>query len=1238
MAIDPGGKVYRVKVLSTGRLRGVIKKCLAPGRYAIEQNWELKDDLFRQYHFHILGSARGEIKVHAFDPQRSILEISEPGCNIPEKAEFEITAHEEAAILAARLVTGTGLSEELPVMEMRIGSTKGTNALLEGKGTPPLLITTKGFSDLSLIGTQQRNDLFTLNILKDQVLFSKVIEVDERVNAQGEVIEELSENKLNILLREVFNCKPRVVVVAFLNSYRNPVHEKTVYNVLKTAGIQYVCASHMPERSVRFLPRMGTALINGYLMPVIEEYLTGIENKLPGGSELKIMTSSGGLSDARHFHPKDSLFSGPAGGLVGAVSVSEKLDLPAIISFDMGGTSTDVSRYSGSYDYVYETKIAHQSILSPALNIRTVAAGGGSICSYDGSKFTIGPESAGADPGPACYGAGGPLTLTDVNLLLGRINTSFFRIPVSKEHARKRLQEIKKGHKNLLKIPDEEILSGFLEIANEKMAKAIEKISVGKGYDPADYSLLTFGGAGGLHACHIAEVLRMKKVVVPYDAGILSAVGIGNSRLERIVSRQLLQLYDTVKENLEGILKDIEEEVVEQLMEEKISREDIRVYDILLLLRLSGQDDTIEIQYKDIESVVPEFKKLYTGLFGHYVERPIELESVKMVAGTVRKPKAKSGLPEFTYIPEAFQKQQSYRKGTWIETPVYDIESLDEGAKISGPAIVLNKTNTSFIDQNWEATINSDKDIVLHKQSATGRRTAGQKPEQVQLELFTNRFVSVVEEMGALLQRTAFSVNIKERLDFSCALLDQDGYLVVNAPHIPVHLGALGICARQIKKEFNLHEGDIIVTNHPAYGGSHLPDVTLLAPVYYENSLIALLANRSHHAEIGGVSPGSMPADAANLEEEGVVIKPSYIAEQGIYHYSEIERILTHATYPTRAISENLADLKAAVASIRKGQELMNKLCDDFGPRAIIKYMEALKTYAGNSMMKSMRSFPPGNYHAKEKLDDGSLIAVTVTVSQTNINIDFTGTSAQHPVNMNATEAIVYSAVLYVLRLLIDEDIPLNEGLLNAVRIHISRGMLNPVFVQDPSECPAVVGGNVEVSQRLVDTILKAFEIAGCSQGTMNNFLFGNDRFGFYETICGGVGAGDGFHGASAVHQHMTNTKITDPEVMEYRYPVQVVEFSVRKNSGGNGKWRGGDGVTRKIRFLEPMKTTLFSQHRNEGPYGMKDGEAGLPGNQYHIGRNGRKTILKGISSKQVLPGEMIVIETPGGGGYGKPE
>jgi 5-oxoprolinase (ATP-hydrolysing) len=1228
IAISPDGNTIRKKVLSSGKLRGKITSSEG-GKVKVTEKWKMEKDIFEGFQFNI-PKLQFEAKVEKFNPEESSFVINE---ELPDEAEghdFEITANEEAPILAVRLITLTPLDEVFPEIEMRLGTTKGTNALLEMNGDEPLLLVTKGFSDLLKIGTQQRKDLFSLSVKKPKPLTNDVLEINERINSRGEKTLDLDERKLNQLAEKCASKGIQNVTIALLNSYENDTHEKKIAEALREAGVKYITQSAELFPEINYLNRTETAVVNSYLLPIVDQYLNGIEKHM---TTLNVMKSSGGLAGRHDFEPKDSLLSGPAGGVVAGSVIARQTGEDKVITFDMGGTSSDVARYYQRYDYTYETNIGDAHISGPALHIHTVAAGGGSICDFDGKKFTVGPESGGAQPGPASYGAGGPLCVTDVNLLLGKMATDKMSIPLNKEAAQKALSKILESGET--SGSQEQILQGFLDIANEKMADAIRTISVGKGYDPAEYALLAFGGAGGMHACKVADLLNMKKLIIPQDAGILSAYGIGNALEERFVTRQLLTSLSN-SSKIEESIKAASQKALDQLLDAGYSDDGIHVRHVFCYLRFEGQEHNIEIDQKENPDLEAAFEETYRALYGHFISnREIEISSIKVVASTKEDPIEEAPIPKEKISARPMKKQQAWTGSDWEEVSVYDIEQMQPGSFFRGPAILVFPTSTAFIEKNWTAQFDENLTLRIEK-SQTQKDHASDQPEEVQLELFSNRFTRIAEEMGALLQRTAFSVNVKERLDFSCALLDTHGDLIVNAPHIPVHLGALGVCVKEVKKQLDLKEGDVAITNHPAFGGSHLPDVTLIMPIYHNGQLVGYAANRAHHAEIGGITPGSMPARASRLSQEGVVIPPTYLMKNGEVKWKEIEELLTSGEYPTRALQENLADLNAALASLNSGKTQLIELVKKEGREKVMHYMESLKSYASESFWRALKSLGTNQWQAVEKLDDGSQLAVKIEMGEKLI-FNFEGTSPTHPKNLNANRAITTSVLLYVMRLIAGENIPLNEGMLEKVEIKLPEDcMLNPTFGERPEDCPAVVGGNVEISQRLTDTLLKAFELAACSQGTMNNVLFGNDNFGYYETICGGTGAGKDFDGADAVHQHMTNTRITDAEIMEHRYPVRVRDFSILKGSGGAGNHRGGNGVKRELEFLEDVTLTVLTQHRTTAPYGMKGGMPGRSGSQMVRRKNGNIEPLEFIDTSELKAGDRFIIETPGGGGFGK--
>ncbi len=1229
IATSPAGNTTRIKVLSTSCLRGKIYDKISPKLFQFQHKWLIPKGKFNGFDFRLLNEQQNDCKVVNIDWQKRTIQLTED-LLFEHEVDFEITSNEEAPVLAARLATQTALNEELPPIDMRLGFTKGTNALLERKGAKVTLLVTKGFKDLLLIGTQQRPHLFQLNIPDAEKIYDQIIEVEERVDARGEII--IPVQNLEEVVSKVRN---EVIAIALMHSYKNPVHEQQLKEALSVAGKSSISLSSEISPVIKILPRTQTTLINAYLLPVLQDYLFNIAKKLPGG-RLNIMTSAGGLTNAALFHPKDSLLSGPAGGVVGAARIAKSHGFQKVLTLDMGGTSTDTARFSKKYDYRFTTEIDGIELSIPSLSIETVAAGGGSICYFQDGRLQVGPQSAGAKPGPACYGAGGPLTITDVNLLLGKLDPSAMGIPIHMAAAKKALLDLKneiQEHTQQDYTPIE-LLKGFELIANQKMAAAIRKISVAKGFDPKEYALLAFGGAGGLHACQIAERLEIDKVILPYDGGLLSAYGIGKAAIEKMAELQVNKALTDCRENLKNWFADLTAKAKRDLEQAGVSFKESVQQENLLFLRFQGQSHTLEIPFNAAINVEEQFKTDYLQLFGHYPDNhTLEVESIKVIVSAGADPMSPGVLPQ--------RKCDTWpsKKITAIHEPqalinVYYWPNLAEGATIKGPAVLVNDASTAFVDNGWELTVSTAKDAIVEKKARRDTENTNLK-EAVELELFTNRLTAVAEEMGTQLQRTAFSVNIKERLDFSCAILDADARLLVNAPHIPVHLGSLGVCARLVREKLDLEEGDVVITNHPKYGGSHLPDITLLSAVFHDGERIGYVINRAHHAELGGTRPGSMPPEATTLEEEGVVIPPTYLIKNGKANWEQINLLLSQAKYPTRALMENIADINAALAALQTGIQGLTTTVDVYGLEKVRYYMQLIQNISTQKLRTALEKLESKVYKADESLDDGSVIQVKISIQKERLVFDFSGTSGVHANNLNANPSIVHSAIVYVLRLLCKEDIPLNDGLMEQVKIVMPESFLNPKFEDNPELCPAVVGGNTEVSQRLVDTLLKAFELAACSQGTMNNLLFGNDTFGYYETIGGGVGAGEGFNGRSAVHQHMTNTRITDAEELELRFPVQLRRFEIREKSGGEGQWSGGDGIVREMEFLAPVSVTILGQHRKVAPYGMKGGGPGKTGDQYIERTNGWREYISGSESLEAEKGDRIIIKTPGGGGWG---
>lgn len=1231
IAKDPTGILRTTKVLSSGILRGLILSKINNHNYKVDIRYSFPPNFLSGYLLSEVGSEHSS-KIKSLNSESGVITLhNEITLNVG--SIIEISASEEAPILAARIVTGTLLDDQFPPMETRFGSTKGTNALLEGTGTPPVFITTKGFKDLLRLGNQQRPDIFQLAIQKPSPLHDTAIEIDERIQSNGTILKSLSGDDVIQGLSELKLDKAKPLAISLVNSYKYPAHELAIKKKLLQQGYQRISISHEINNDIKILPRAYATIVNAYLDPVISEYINSLRTAM--GDDIKVMSSSGGMMNVTGFLPKDSLLSGPAGGVLGAAYSSSLSGYDKVITFDMGGTSTDVSRVDRQVEYIRTIKVGAAEISTLALNIQTVASGGGSICKVMHQKLSIGPESAGSHPGPACYGRGGPLTITDIYLLLGRMNHKSFQIPVNEELSRKAFQESTSSLQTITS--EESLLMGFLEIANEKMAEAIRKISIRKGYNTSEYALTSFGGAGGLHACRIAEILNIRKIIIPQFTGLQSAFGMGVSAMEATRSMTIILPLEEVISNLSNLFHEISQEAIKELTSQGYAEAEISTRESIVHMRLQGQDEPIPVKWEGPESIEASFRESYIERYGHWIaNRAIEVESILIVVqqNVTKSPDLASETR--SYLPNHDGAIPSWVGERWMSIPIFQKENLKPGAMISGPAIISGNDSAVFIEPGWDwETDQHQNGILKYRSDYENVKVNNQEYHDViDLELFINRFSNIAEAMGALLERTAFSVNIKERLDFSCAILDQNGILVTNAPHIPVHLGSLGICVRSVLAKHQLHKGDVIITNHPAFGGSHLPDITVIAPVFYNKQIVAYVANRCHHAEIGGLEPGSMPSQATTLEEEGVVIPPTLIIEKGEEKFNSIRKILAEAKLPSRSIMENMADLEASIAAINLGINQVRKLCSQFGPVVIQQYMAKIHQFAGKTALAFLEKMEDGRLEAIERLDDGSVLKLSIIVKNHRMIFDFTGSAGIHPGNLNATSAIVHSSILYVLRILINEPIPLNEGIMEPIEVILPTGMLNPDFNNAPSNCPAIAGGNTEVSQRLVDTILKAFNIAACSQGTMNNVVFGNNNYSYYETIGGGVGAIYGQAGADGVHQHMTNTRITDPEIIESRYPVLVNQFSIRKGTGGKGKYRGGNGIIRSLKFLEDVRLTILSQHRKEQPYGINGGANGATGTQRVIRADGTVEQIGGIDTLTIYKDDTFVIETPGGGGY----
>jgi 5-oxoprolinase (ATP-hydrolysing) len=1160
-------------------------------------------------------------------------------------------SYEDAAIFALYRLLKLQLNENIPenaIHSIRMGTTVATNALLERKGVPVCLVTTKGFRDILAIGYQSRPQLFALNIQKPAQLYQQVIEIDERIDHRGEILLSPDVTQIEHQLKSVFEHGIRSLAIVLLNSYQNDCHEKLVAETASKIGFTQISLSSRTMRVQKIVSRGDTTTVDAYLNPILRKYVQQVK-KHTGAIPLKFMKSSGGLVDADSFTAKDAIISGPAGGVIGYAHIAKMLGINQVIGFDMGGTSTDVSRYdSGQCEKVYETETAGVRIQTPMINIITVAAGGGSILHFDGLKLTVGPDSAGAFPGPACYWNGGPLALTDANLLLGRIIPHHFPKVFGPHHAqtldeevvRKKFQEQSEEifkSTGIRKTP-EEVALGYIQIANENMAKPIKEISVAKGFNVQEYTLACFGGAGAQHACDIARSLGIKRILLHPLAGVLSAYGMILADVVYEETRAVLTPFTPeAMKILDCSFEQMEQRLRRQVINEGIKDEQIKVnryFDI----RPVGSDTPETIIYHNYDDCKCQFQNQYQQHYGFLPDRESEIVNIRIeVVGEQVKPEEREFSLEHRSLDsgDAMEHRPVYFDDGWHAlTPIFSRHQLKPGNELAGPAIIVEENSTIVIEPGYKAIVNSRGHILLEQVKVLAHDAKiSTARDPIMLEIFNNLFMSIAEQMGQALQRTAHSVNIKERLDFSCAVFDPVGGLVANAPHIPVHLGAMGESVAYIlqRNQGKMQPGDVFVTNDPFCGGSHLPDVTVVTPIFDEqDNLIFCVASRGHHADIGGITPGSMPSFSASLEEEGVVIDNFKLVSQGKFDEQGITNLLLSCKYPARNLRERLSDLRAQVAANARGVQELQRMIRDYGLDVVQAYMQHVQDNAELAMRKAIAGLPDGIHSASDFLDDGTRLQVSITINGDQAKIDFNGTSPQVVTNLNAPPAVTRAAILYVFRTLIEENVPLNAGCFKPLGIIIPKGT-----VLNPSPGKAVAAGNVETSQRIVDVLFRALKKVAASQGTMNNFTFGQQGYGYYETIAGGVGAGPGFDGADAVHTHMTNTRITDPEVLEYRYPeVRLEEFSIRQGSGGKGHYQGGNGVVRKIKFLEPSTVAVLSERRVYSPYGLNDAEDGKAGQNILIRSDGKIENLGGKVKLDVNEGDVVSIETPGGGGY----
>jgi 5-oxoprolinase (ATP-hydrolysing) len=1127
-----------------------------------------------------------------------------------EKLLSENPGHyEDAALEAIRRIL---VEEGGEVEDVRMGTTVATNALLERKGERVALAITRGFGDALRIGYQARPDIFARNIVLPTMLYERVVEIDERVSVEGETLQPLDEAAARSALEEVRRSGIEALAIVLMHGWRHTSHEVQLAKLAREAGFTQVSVSHEVAPLIKLVGRGDTTVVDAYLSPVLQRYVEVVAQGLPPDTGLHFMQSNGGLAQARSFRGKDAILSGPAGGVVGMVAASAPHSAGKLIGFDMGGTSTDVSHYAGGFELADESVVAGVRVRAPMMQIHTVAAGGGSICRFDGMRFRVGPESAGAVPGPACYRRGGPLTVTDCNLFLGRIDPARFPAvfgpggdqSLDPDASRSRLQEVAHqlgGTKEL-----EEIAEGFLAIAVDNMAAAIRKISIARGHDVSRYTLACFGGAGGQHACRVADALGMERILVHPLAGVLSAYGIGLADVKTIRDASVLK---PLGEDISDALAKLELTAREALIEQGVHHALIEL-SRRARLRTSGSDTVIEIPVASPEEMRASFAELHHRRFG-YVDEGAEVVIDALVV-------------------EAAAKTQVPGSAAAIAEPMIE----------QGPALIFESTSTIVVERGWRAERAADGTIVLTRSVPLERAKAiGTDVDPVQLEIFNNLFMAIAEEMGVALQSTATSVNIKERLDFSCAVFDSKGALIANAPHIPVHLGSMGESIRRIidarannQDGRGIRRGDAYVLNDPYRGGTHLPDITVIVPVFYaaEPAPSAFVAARGHHADIGGIAPGSMPPDSRSITEEGVLIDNWLLVDKGHFRAAEMRSLLASGKWPARNPDRNLSDLKAQLAACTRGAEVLSQTAHDYGADVVSAYMGHVLANAEESVRRLLDRLDDGEFDYE--MDNGAHVKVRISVDKEarSATFDFSGTSDQLADNFNAPFSIVRAASLYVVRTLIDDKIPMNDGCLRPITLVVpDRSMLNPKY---PA---AVVAGNVETSQVVTDALFAATRKLAPSQGTMNNFTFGNERHQYYETIAGGSGAGPDHDGTSAVQTHMTNSRLTDPEILEARLPVRLEQFAIRRGSGGAGAHRGGDGVVRSITFLEAMRANILADRRRVPPRGIEGGSDAEPGRNWVERCDGRIEMLSATAAVEVEPGDRFVIETPGGGGFG---
>jgi len=1172
-------------------------------------------------------------------------------------------AYRDAAIAGIRHLLGLAPGAAIPgerIEAVKMGTTVATNSLLERKGERTVLAITRGFRDALRIAYQNRPRIFDRHIVLPELLYSSVVEIDERVGAHGEVLQPLDEAGARGGLQAAYDAGYRSAAIVLMHGYRYTRHEARVAAIAREIGFPQVSVSHEVSPLMKLVSRGDTTVVDAYLSPILRRYVDQVAGEL-ANVRVMFMQSNGGLTDARRFQGKDSILSGPAGGIVGVVRTSQRAGFDRIIGFDMGGTSTDVSHYAGEFERAFETQVAGVRMRAPMMAIHTVAAGGGSILHFDGARYRVGPDSAGANPGPACYRRGGPLAVTDANVMLGKIQPRFFPavfgpggdLPLDAEVVRARFaalaEEIRQATGD--RRAPEEVAEGFVAIAVGNMANAIKRISVQRGYDVTAYTLCTFGGAGGQHACLVADALGMTRVFIHPLAGVLSAYGMGLAEVAALRERSVeAPLDDAAVPQIGVALGELAESARSEVLAQGVAAERVRVAK-RVHLRYDGTDSALVVAYGARDEMVRAFEAAYRTRYSFLMPDRgliIEAVSVEAVGGSDAFAEPAPDSAPRTGPPQPADTVDVFTGGRRHRTSVFRREALRPGDRIDGPAVIAEANATTVVEPGWRAEVTRLDHLVLERVAPRPRTTAiGTNVDPVMLEIFNSLFMSIAEQMGFALANTAYSVNIKERLDFSCALFDPDGNLIANAPHMPVHLGSMGESIKTVIREnrSTMRPGNVYVLNAPYNGGTHLPDITVITPVYDDagSRVVFYVGSRGHHADVGGITPGSMPPDSRTVDEEGVLIDNFLLVEQGRLREAETIALLTSGKYPVRNVQQNMADLRAMIAANEKGVQELRKQVAHFGLDVVHAYMKHVQDNAEEAVRRVIDVLRDGEF--TYALDNGGVIRVKISIDRRarSATVDFTGTSPQLANNFNAPSAVCMAAVLYVFRTLVDDDIPLNAGCLKPLNVVIPEGsMLRPRY---PA---AVVAGNVETSQCVTDALYGALGVMAASQGTMNNFTFGNDRHQYYETVAGGSGAGavrfapdgtpvEGFDGTDVVQTHMTNSRLTDPEVLEWRFPVVLESYEIRHGSGGAGRWRGGNGGTRRVRFLERMTASILSGHRRIPPHGLARGGAGECGRNWVEREDGTRLDLGGADRAEVGPGDVFVIETPGGGGFGTP-